>query len=176
MQMQHREHCYEVRFGREEDAVREIANERAPSALFYGRTLKRILDESREDCVDLRFETETEALTLALVPKRGLEDLELGLGRDVEAPHSAFGAEAGQQLFADLRPRAGSHFTATVGRKALGNDLAVPVGHRNVLRMLGKMIPERLDVFELLVRRELVEAWRRKRRLPHAQVYRHAAV
>jgi hypothetical protein len=114
MQMQHREHCNEVRVGREEGAVREIANERAPSALFHGRKLKGILEESRENRIDRRLEPEPKARTLALVAKRCFKDLELGLGRDVEPPQSPCSAEAGQQLFADVRPRAGSHFTATV--------------------------------------------------------------
>jgi hypothetical protein len=61
-----------------------------------------------------------------------------------------------------------------VGCEAFGDDLPVPVRHRDLLGMLGEMLPERLDVFELLVRRQLVEAWRRKRRLGHDQVYRHA--
>ncbi len=169
MHMKNGKDCDDVTFRREEHAVREIANERSPSAFFNSRKLKRILQESREDLIDLRLKAETEVSTLALVSKRRLEDLELGLRRDVEPPHSPSSAEAGQQLFADFRPRAGSHFAATVGCEAFGDDLPVPVRHRDLLGMLGEMIPERLDVFELLVRRQLVEAWRRKRRLRHHQ-------
>ena len=59
----------------EEHAVREIANERSPSAFFNSRKLKRILQESREVLIDLRLKAETEVSTLALVSKRRLEDL-----------------------------------------------------------------------------------------------------
>lgn len=167
MQMQHGEHRNEIRFCREEDAVREITNKCSPSIFFNGRKLKRILKESREDRIDLRLEAEAEARTLALVSKRRLKNLELGLGRDVEPPHLADGAETGQQLLADLGPGPGGHLPATVCREALGNHFPVPLRHRDVLRVLGEVVPERLNVFELLVRRELVKAGRRKRRLRH---------
>ena len=80
---------------------------------------------------------------------------------------SASGAEASEELFADFRPRAGRHVAATVCSEALGNDLAMPVGDRYFLLMLIEAIPERLNVFELLVGRELVKAGRRKGRLCH---------
>src|SRR5262249_47193865 len=86
---------------------------------------------------------------------------------DVEPPHLANSTKARQQFVADFRPRPRGHLAAPVCREAFGDDLAVPVGDRDILRMLGEMIPERLNVFELLVRRELVEATRRKRRLRH---------
>src|SRR5262245_35604580 len=92
---------------------------------------------------------------------------ELGLGREVEPPHSANGAEARQQLPADLRPGARGHLPAPVRSETFGNDLAMPVRDRHVLWALSEMVPERLNVFELLVRRELVEARGRKRRLRH---------
>jgi hypothetical protein len=40
-----------------------------------------------------------------------------------------------------------------VGCEAFTDDLAVPIGDRDLLGVLGEMFPERLDVFELLVRR-----------------------
>ena len=43
------------------------------------------------------LKAEAEASTLALVPKRRLEDLELGLGRDVEPPHSSEWFEGGSE-------------------------------------------------------------------------------
>jgi hypothetical protein len=102
MHMKNGKDCDDVTFRREEHAVREIANERSPGAFFNSRKLKRILQESREDPIDLPLKAETEISTLALVSKRRLEDLELGLRRDVEAPHSPSSAEASQQLFADF--------------------------------------------------------------------------
>ena len=59
-----------------------------------------------------------------------------------------------------------------MGGKAFRDDVTMPVRQRDLLGMLGKMIPEGLNVFEFLVRRELVEARRRKGRLRHDQVYR----
>ena len=39
--------------------------------------------------------------------------------------------------------------------EAFGNDLAMPVRYGYILRMLGEVIPERLNVIELLVWREI---------------------
>jgi hypothetical protein len=167
MQMKHGKHGNKVVFNGKEDAVRKITNQSAPGALVNLRKLERILEDSRKDGIDLRFEAEAEVSTLSLVSKRRFENLELGLGRNIELPHLACSAEAGQKLFANLRPRAGGHFAAPVRSEALGHNLAMPLGHRYLLRMLGEMIPKRLNVFELLVRRELVETRRRKRRLRH---------
>jgi hypothetical protein len=155
-------------FHREEHPVRKLANECPPSAFFDLRKLERILEDSRKDAIDLRFEAEAEVSALALVSKRRLENLELGLRRDIEPPHLPSGTEAGQELFADLRPRAGGDLAAAMRGEPLGNNLAVPVRHRDLLRMLREMVPQRLNVFELLIRRELVKARRRKRRLRHA--------
>jgi hypothetical protein len=120
-----------------------------------------------EDAIDLRLKAEAEALTLALVSKRRRENLEVGLGRDVEAPHLTNSAETRQQLLADLRPGARGHLAAPVGGEPIGNDLTMPVRDGHFVWMLGEMVPERLNVFQLLVRRELVKARRRKRRLRH---------
>ena len=51
--------------------------------------------------------------------------------------------------------------------EAFGNDLAMPVGNRHIFRVLTEMIPQPLNVFELLVRREIVEARRRNGQLRH---------
>ena len=166
-QVQHREHCNQIRLGREEHPVWKITHQAAPNLLLDDGKLKRIRQDSGEDRIDLCLKAEAEALTLALVSKCRLEDLELGLGRDVEPPHLANGAESGQQLLADLRPRARGHLAASICRKTLGNHLAMPVRDWDIFGMLGEMVPKRLNVFELLVRRELVEARRRKRRLRH---------
>jgi hypothetical protein len=165
--MKHGYHRNEVVLRDEEHTVREIAKECPPSAFLDLRKLERILEQSRENGIDLRLKAEAEASTLALVPKRRLKNLELGLERDVEPPHLTSSAETGQKLFADLRPRAGGYLAATVCGEAFGYDLAMPVRHRYLLRMLREMIPERLNVFELLVRRELVETRRRKGRVRH---------
>jgi hypothetical protein len=167
-QVQDGEHRDQVPCCREEHPVRKIANQGAPGVLLNDGKLKRTLHEPDEDGIDLRLEPEAQARTLALVSKRRLEDLELGFRGDVEPPHLANGAEAHEQLLTDLGPGACGQFPAPVCREALGNDLALPVGDGDVVRMLGNVIPERLDVLDLLVRRELIEAGRRKCRLGHA--------
>ena len=79
-------------------AVRKNSNNRSPNAFLNDRKLERIVDEPSEDGINLRFEADTQADALALVSKCGLENLELGFGRDIESPHSAGGAEAGQEV------------------------------------------------------------------------------
>lgn len=167
--MKHGEHRNEIGFYREEDAVRKIANECPPSPFLDLRELERITEHSREHAIHLSLKTEAEASALALVSKRRLENLELGLGRDGEAPHSASGAEAGQKLFAYVRPRAGGHLATTVCSEAFTNYLTMPVRNGYLFRMLGEIVPKRLNVFELLVRRQLVEPRRRKGRLCHVR-------
>lgn len=167
MQMENREHRNQIGLGGEEHPVREIAHQRAAKIWLDDGKLKRILQNPREGGIDLRLKPEAEGFALTLVSKRGLEDLELSLGGDVQPPHLPNGAEAGQQLLANVRPRPRTHLAAPVRRKPLGQDLAMPVGNRYVLWMLDEMVPEGLNVLELLVWRELVEARRRKCRLRH---------
>jgi len=168
MQMKYGEHGHEVVVNGKEHAVRKITNEGAPSAFVDLRKLERILEDSRKQGIDLRFEVETEVCALTLVSKRRFEDVELGLRRDLDPPHSASAAEAGQKLFADLGPRAGGDLATSMRGEPLGNDVTVPVRHRDLLGVLREVIPQRLNVFELFVGRELVKARRRKCRLRHA--------
>jgi hypothetical protein len=49
--------------------------------------------------------------------------------------------------------------------ETFSDELAMPVRHRHVFRMFRNMIPEGLNVIELLLCRELVKAGRRKDRL-----------
>jgi len=166
-QVKDREHRNQVGFRRKEHPVRKVANQSAPNVFLDDRKLKRIFQEPGQDGIDLRLESEAEARTLALVSKRRLEDLELGLRRDVESPHLANGAEVRQQFLADLRPGTRGHLAAPVCGQALGNDLPMPVRNRDLFWMLSEMVPQRLNVVEPLVGRELVEASGRKRRVQH---------
>ena len=167
MHVKYGEHRNEIGFQCEIHGVRKNSNDRSPNAFLNDRKLERIVDEPGEDGINLRFEADTQADALALVSKCGLENLELGFGRDIESPHSAGGAEAGQKFVADFRPRARREFATPMRGEAFGDDLAMPVRYWHVLRMLGEVIPERLNVFELLVWREILEAGRRNRGLRH---------
>ena len=167
MHVKYGEHRNEIGFQCEIHGVRKNTNDRSANAFLNDRKLERIIDESGEDGIDLRFEADTEANALALVSKGGLENFELGFGRNIEPPHSASSAEAGQKFVADFRPRAGRDLATSMRGEAFGDDLAMPVRYRHVLRMLGEVIPERLNVFELLVWREILEAGRRNRGLRH---------
>ena len=167
MHVKYGEHRNEIGFHCEIHGVRKNSNDRSPNAFLNDRKLERIVDEPSEDGINLRFEADTQADALALVSKCGLENLELGFGRDIESPHSADGAEAGQKFVADFRPRARREFATPMRGEAFGDDLAMPVRYWHVLRMLGEVIPERLNVFELLVWREILEAGRRNRGVRH---------
>ena len=58
-----------------------------------------------------------------------------------------------------------------MGGKALGDNFTVPIWDRHVFGMFRYAIPERLDVFEFLVRGEFVEPGRRNGWLRHVSVY-----
>lgn len=87
MQMKHGEHRNQVVFHREEHTVRKIAHECSPSAVLDLRKLERILENSRKDGIDLRFEAEAEVSTFSLESKGRFENLKLGLGRNIEPSH-----------------------------------------------------------------------------------------
>jgi hypothetical protein len=80
MHVKYGEHRNEIGSQCEIHGVRKDANDCSANAFFNDRKLERIVDESGEDGIDLRFEADTEANALALVSKRSLEDLDLGLG------------------------------------------------------------------------------------------------
>ncbi len=152
MQMKDGKHRGEFFAHGEELTVREIANERPPSTLLDLWKLQGILDESCENRLDFSFESKAKAGALALISKRCFEHLKLGLERDVEPPHSASGAQTGEKLFADLWPGARARLATTVCGEAFGNDLPVPVWHGHLLGVLREMSPQRLNVFEFLIR------------------------
>jgi hypothetical protein len=172
MHVKHGEHRNEIGFQCEIHGVRKDANDCSANAFLNDRKLKGVVDESREDGIDLRFEADTEANALALVSKRGLENLELGFGRDIESPHSASSAKASQKFFADLRPRAGGDLATSMRGEPFRDNVSMPIRHRYILRMLGEVIPERLNVLELLVWREILEAGRRNGGLRHTSSIR----
>jgi len=87
MQMKHSEHGHEVIFNGKEHTIRKITDESPPGTLVDLRKLEWILEESRKDRIYLRFEAEAEVNTLPFVPERRFENLELGLGRNIEPPH-----------------------------------------------------------------------------------------
>ena len=70
MQVKCGEHRDHLIINGKEDAVWEMSNERPASAIFDFRELKGILQQSREQVVDIRFEPESETWALALVSKR----------------------------------------------------------------------------------------------------------
>lgn len=80
MQVKYGEHRNEIGFQCEIHGVRKHANDCSATAFLNDRKLERIVDESGEDGIDLRFKAATEANALALVSKRSLENLDLGLG------------------------------------------------------------------------------------------------
>lgn len=78
--MQHSQNSDHIAFYRKKHTIRKVTDEGTAAALLYFRELARILDESGKRCIHLRLEAETKPLALPLIPKRGLEELEFGLG------------------------------------------------------------------------------------------------
>jgi hypothetical protein len=78
MQMKDREYRDDVLIHGKEDTVRETAHECSPSAWIDFAELEGIPEDPVEYGVDLSIESKPETRPLALVPKRRLEDLELG--------------------------------------------------------------------------------------------------
>jgi hypothetical protein len=166
MQVKHGEHGDELVFNGKEHAVRKLADERPPNALVDFRKLDS----------QTRYSTEFRSGSRG---QRALARIEAPLQKSRARPPpkhragaSPRGSQAGEEFFADLGPGAARNLAASNRGEAFADDLPVPVGHRDFLGAFSEMIPQRLNVFELLIGRELVKARRREHRLRHAPVYR----
>jgi hypothetical protein len=82
-------------------------------------------------------------------------------------PRVASLATAALQLIQDLRfyilPRSALRGIGLIGPDSLFEHLAMPIGYRNLFRPGSDPIPERLNVIDLLVDRELIESRGRDR-------------
>src|SRR5262249_39546445 len=74
---------------------------------------------------------------------------------------SSCAAKPRKQFLANVLPRTRRALTRPMCGEAFNDDLSVPVLNRYLLGMRGEAVPERLHIIQLLLRRELVEAWRR---------------
>jgi hypothetical protein len=62
-----------------------------------------------------------------------------------------------QDLLTDLTPRPTLGGVGPICSEAFFENFPVPIGYRNLFRTSCDPVPERLDILELLVRREVVE-------------------
>jgi hypothetical protein len=115
-------------FPREIHGVRKNVNDCPANAFLNDRKLERIVGESGEDGIDLRFEADTQANALALVSKRGIENLDFGLG-------CALMADACDRVLAGstraMRPRGPSRrrLSGSLQRRQGSAFCADPSGH-----------------------------------------------
>lgn len=109
-----------------------------------------------------------EIRTLTFVTKRRLEDLDLGLDRSIGPPHQRAVRSRTRRSSRVSRLGAGGRLAAAECGKPFADELVMPVGDGHLLKMRGQMIPECLNVFELLVGRKLVKPGRGNRRLCYA--------
>ena len=88
----------------------------------------------------------------------------VGIGRSTtRTQENDTGEHQRDELFSDRRPRAGRDLQAPMRREPFDDDLTVPLWNRNLLGVFGKVVPQRLDVFELFVGRERIESgWRHR--------------
>jgi hypothetical protein len=139
--------------------------QRSANFARHGGKLEWSLADARERSVDIAEEPLGEPGSLVLVPPPGI--LEIGLSEwpnDEPAAHSI--SVAAVELLAEpflnnIPAVAGTGIGFEIF-DALVEDFAVPIRNRNRLRCRRDPVPQRLQVVDLLVDRQLVETGRRK--------------
>jgi hypothetical protein len=131
----------------------------------HGGELVWLLAYARKRSVDIAEEAFGEPGPLIVVPPRGI--LEIGLGErpnDEPADHSqlALAAELLAKTFLDDVPVVAGVRIDVELLHALVDDLAVPVGNREGLRRGRDSVPQRLQVIDFFVDRQVIETRRRE--------------
>jgi len=163
--MQHREHDNRLIRCPKVNGVGEGVQQRSANFARHGGKLEWSLADARERSVDIAEEPLGEPGSLVLVPPRGI--LEIGLSEwpnDEPAAHSI--SVAAVELLAEpflnnIPAVAGTGIGFEIF-EALVKDFAVPIRNRNRLRCGRDAVPQRLQVVDLLVDRQLVETGRRE--------------
>jgi hypothetical protein len=134
--------------------------------LLLTRTFRRRGQSNFRLCLSLVSAfTRTVVGPAILVPPRGI--LEIGLGEwpnDEPAGHSRLAAAAellAKAFLDDVPVVAGVRIDVEL-LQALGDDLAVPVGNKDRLRRGRDSAPQRLQVVDFLVDRQVIETRRRE--------------
>jgi hypothetical protein len=148
------------------NGVRKGVQQRSSDITAYRGELEWPLSNAVEGSIDLREESLRETGSFVLVPPRGI--VEIGLREwPNDEPASHCGSVVAIELLAEpfLNDLPG---VTRVGigleiLQALVDDFVVPVWNRDGLRTRGDSVPQRLQVVDLLVDRQVVETGRRQR-------------
>jgi hypothetical protein len=155
----------------EEDSKRKAMEDCPPDvAEDSGELARRLLDALKRRTGSLE-ELHTQTRPLALIPNRRLEGIHLRLRANPQPGHLAR-SQPPLETLENLLPWKSFVWSCAVGGQPLLQEFPLPVGKRHLIDASGDVIPERLDVCDLLIDRELVKARRRQRQgsAHHAKV------
>ena len=143
----------------------ERLEQSSPNFAGYAGELERPFAYARECLIDIAEEPLVKPGALVLVPTRGI--LEIGLG---ERPNGEPAGHSCLAVVVELLPEAFLDDVPVVAGVridvelpyALVDDLAVPARNRDRLRRCRDSVPQRLQVVDFLVDRQVIEARRRE--------------
>ncbi len=147
-------------------------NDRAPKRPRDDGELQRCLFDPGEGGPEFLKKLTAEPIPLAFVPQHRLERIEFCLGTDLQASHLPTIAKTALEPFDDFLPWPGFLGCSTMRRKPFLEDGLLPFVKRYLIHTRGDVIPERLNVVDLLIDGQVVESWRRQRqRMRHESDY-----
>jgi hypothetical protein len=138
-------------------------NNRAPKRLRDGGELQRCFFDPGEGDAEFLKKLAAEPIALAFVPQHRLKRVEFCLGADLQASHLPTVAKTALEPFDDLPPWPRFLGCSTVCRKPFLENGLLPFVKRYLIHTRGDVIPEGLNVIDLLIDGEIVESWRRQR-------------
>ncbi len=142
---------------REEHAKRKPVQDGSSSFSEDDGELKRRFFDSPKGGARGLEELRAETGPLGLVPERRLEGVGLRLRANPELAHLARLSQPHLETFENFLPRTSLVGSGTMCREARFQELALPVRERHLLDARRDVVPQRLDVVDLLIDGQLIE-------------------
>lgn len=150
-------------FDGEEHAERKSVDDCAPKRRRDDRKLQRSLLDPAQRGAKCLEKLVTEPVALALVPEHRFERVQFCFGTNLQTSHLPSVAQTLLEPFDDLWPGPGYMRRSTVRLEPFLENGLLPFVQRYLIHAGGDVIPQRLDVIDLVLDRKIVESWRRQR-------------
>ena len=146
----------------EEHPERKSVNNRAPKrARDHGKLERSFFDSDKRDAKCLK-KLGTEPVALAFVPQHCFKRVEFCFRPDLQTSHLPSVVKTVLEPFDDLLPRPGLLRCSTMRCKPFLENGLLPFVTWYLIHAGGDVIPERLDIVDLIFNGKIVESWRRQ--------------
>jgi hypothetical protein len=163
MEMRNRQDRREISLNDEKHAEWKPVEDGPPVLAKHPRKAQRAFFDSREGCAKFDEECRSEAVPLTVVPSRRLEEIEFRFRPNVQPKHLPTGTQTLLNSLDDLLPGPCFIRRPAMRGEALRQERLLPLLQRNLVDVRRNVIPQRLDVLNLVFNRERVESRRRQR-------------